>query len=234
MPLILRHRRPELREQMDDPACNLSKLEATYAHFAIVNRIFSGWWTLYRQHLRPHLVQGRTNYLLDVGFGGGDIPRRLLAWAERDGLELSIKAIDPDPRAAAFAHNLPPQLRLSFEQTDTSTVRARGDTFDVVVSNHLLHHLSNEEVKALCDDSAALGRVVLHNDIARADVAYAGFAALTSPFFRGSYITPDGLTSVLRSYTSDELRAITPPGWHISSPYPYRLLLSYGLDAPDV
>ena len=234
MPVILRHRRSDLCEYMDDPACDLPKLRATYAHFATVNRIFSGWWTLYRQHLRPHLVRGRTNRLLDVGFGGGDIPRRLLVWAERDGLELSIKAIDPDPRAAAFAHALPPHSRLSFEQTDTSTVRARGDTFDIVVSNHLLHHLSDAEVQELCCDSAALGRVVLHNDIARADVAYAGFAALTSPFFRGSYITPDGLTSVRRSYTPDELHAVIPSGWQVSSPYPYRLLLSYGLDASDV
>ena len=68
------------------------------------------------------------------------------------------------------------------------------------------------------------------NDIARADVAYAGFAALTGPFFRGSYITPDGLTSVRRSYTPEELRAVAPPSWQVSSPYPFRLLLSYGLD----
>ena len=229
MPLVLRRRRAGLRERMDDPACNLPKLQATYAHFGVVNRIFSGWRILYQRYVRPQLVQGRTQ-LLDVGFGGGDIPRSLLSWAERDGLGLYVKAIDPDPRAAAFAHDLPPHPKLSFEQTDTRAVRARGDTFDIVISNHLLHHLSDPEVRALCDDSAALGRVVLHNDIARADAAYAGFAALTSPFFRDSYITPDGLTSVRRSYTSDELRAVAPPGWRVSSPYPYRLLLSYGLD----
>ncbi len=230
MPLVLRQRNAELREYMDDPACNLEKLRATYARFGTVNRIFSGWRTLYQRYLRPQLAANRTNHLLDVGFGGGDIPRVLLRWAERDGLELHIKAIDPDPRAAAFARDLSPHPRLSFEQTDARAVRARGDTFDVVISNHLLHHLSDAEIKELCCDSAALGRVVLHNDIARADVAYAGFAALTGPFFRGSFITPDGLTSVRRSYTPGELRGVIPTGWQVSSPYPYRLLLSYGLE----
>ena len=229
MPFVLRTRKAELREYMDDPACNPEKLRATYAHFGLINRIFSGWWTLYGRYLRPQLEANRTNYLLDVGFGGGDIPRRLLRWAERDGLELRVKAIDPDPRAAAFARDLRPHPKLSFEQTDTRAVRARGDTFDVVISNHLLHHLSDAEVKDLCGDSAALGRVVLHNDIARADVAYAGFAALTGPFFRGSFITPDGLRSVRRSYTPDELREVAPSDWQVSSPYPYRLLLSHGL-----
>ena len=229
MPLVLRTRRSDLRECMDDPACDPQKLRATYTRFGTINQIFSGWRTLYRRYLRPQFALGRTNRLLDVGFGGGDIPLALLQWAERDGLELQVRAIDPDPRAAAFAHTLPPHAKLSFEQIDTSTVRRRGDTFDVVISNHLLHHLSDTEVRALCDDSAALGRVVLHNDIARADVAYAGFAALTGPFFRGSFVTPDGLTSVRRSYTPEELRAVAPPKWRVSSPYPYRLLLSYGL-----
>ncbi len=229
MPLVLCQRNAELREYMDDPACNLGKLRATYARFGTVNRIFSGWWTLYQRYLRPRLSADRSSRLLDVGFGGGDIPRALLSWAERDGLALCIKAIDPDPRAAAFAHDSPLHSRLSFEQTDTHTLRTRGESFDIVISNHLLHHLSDAEVKGLCCDSAALGRVVLHNDIARADVAYIGFAALTGPFFRGSFITPDGLTSVRRSYTPDELRAVVPSGWRVSSPYPYRLLLSHGL-----
>ena len=214
---------------MDDPACDLTKLRATYARFGVINQIFSGWWTLYRRYLRPQLSANRTNRLLDVGFGGGDIPRALLRWADRDGFNLEIKAVDPDPRAAAFAHDLAPHPKLSFEQTDTRAVRARGDRFDIVISNHLLHHLSDTEVVALCCDSTALGRFVLHNDIARADLAYIGFAALTGPFFRDSFITPDGLTSVRRSYTPGELRAVAPSGWQVSSPYPYRLLLSHGL-----
>lgn len=228
MPLVLRRRAAHLREQMDDPACEPGKLQATYARFGAVNRMFSGWRTLYRRYLRPRLSSGRVYSLLDVGFGGGDIPRALLSWAERDGLRLCIKAIDPDPRAAAFARSLPPSP-ISFEQIDTAGLLRRGARFDFVISNHLLHHLSDAEVTQLCCDSAALGKVVLHNDIARADLAYLGFAALTAPFFRGSLITPDGLTSVRRAYTPPELRAVVPYGWRVGRPYPYRLLLSHGL-----
>jgi len=225
---MLRRRAAGLREQMDDPGCDPEMLRATYARFGAVNRLFSGWWTLYRRVLRPRLRPGRSYDLLDVGFGGGDIPRALLAWAERDGVRLHIKAIDPDPRAAAFARSLPPSP-ISFEQTDTSALLRRGAHFDFVISNHLLHHLSDAEVAQLCFESAALGEVVLHNDIVRADTAYLGFAALTSPFFRGSFITPDGLVSVQRAYTRPELRAVVPAGWRVSRPYPYRLLLSHGL-----
>lgn len=228
MPLVLRRRAADLREQMDDPACDPALLRATYARFGSVNGMFSGWRTLYRRLLRPRLSRSHTAHLLDVGFGGGDIPRALLCWAERDGLRLTIKAIDPDPRAAAFARSLPPSP-ISFEQVGTGGLLRRGEHFDFVISNHLLHHLSDAEVAQLCTESAMLGEVVLHNDIARADSAYLGFAALTGPFFRGSLITPDGLTSVRRAYTPAELRAAVPAGWQVSRPYPYRLLLSRGL-----
>ena len=228
MPLVLRRRAAHLRERMDDPACDPEKLRATYARFGAVNRMFSGWETLYRRLLRPRLSAGRVYHLLDVGFGGGDIPKTLLRWAERDGMQLVIKAIDPDPRAAAFARSLP-SSPVSFEQTDTAGLVRRGARFDFVISNHLLHHLSDAEVKQLCHDSVALGRVVLHNDIARADLAYLGFAALSTPLFRGSLITPDGLTSVRRAYTPPELRVAVPSEWRVTRPYPYRLLLSHGL-----
>ncbi len=228
MPLVLQRRAVNLRERMDDPACDLQKLRATYARFGTVNRVFAGWRVLYGRFLRPRMDAGRAYTLLDVGFGGGDIPRALLRWSEQDGLKLCVTAIDPDPRAAAFARSLPP-AKVRFEQTDTADLVRRGSRFDFMISNHLLHHLADEDLPTFLDECAELGATVLHNDIARADLAYVGFAALTGPFFRGSFITPDGLTSVRRSYTKQELRSVVPEGWRVSSPYPFRLLLSRGL-----
>lgn len=228
MPLVLQRRAAGLRERMDDPACDLDKLRATYARFSTVNRIFAGWGVFYWRFLKPRMEARRAYTLLDIGFGGGDIPRALLRRAERDGLKLRVTAIDPDPRAAAFARSLPPSS-IAFEQTDTTSLVARGAAFDFVISNHLLHHLADEDLPTFLDECARLGPYVLHNDIARADLAYIGFAALTAPFFRGSFITPDGLASVRRSYTPKELRAVVPAGWRVSRPYPFRLLLSRGL-----
>ena len=228
MPLVLRRRAVDLLERMDSPACDPDALQATYRRFGVVNRVFAGWQVLYGRFLKPRMEPGRTYTLLDVGFGGGDIPRALLKWTEQDGLRLCVTAIDPDPRAAAFARSLPPS-KVRFEQTDTAELVQRGARFDFVISNHLLHHLSEPDLPTFLGECADLGQVVLHNDIARADLAYVGFAALTGPFFRGSFITPDGLTSVRRSYTPKELRSVTPSGWRVSSPYPFRLLLSRGL-----
>jgi len=228
MPLLFPERAPHLTERMDDPTCDLGTLHATYRRFGAVNRLFSGWGWLYRRHMRPRMVPENLYRVLDVGFGGGDIPLKLGRWAARDGLALHITAIDPDPRALEYARTLHVPPNVCFQRAHTRDLAAQGARFDFVISNHLLHHLSDRELQALCDDTARLGRWVLHNDVERADVAYLGFAAM-GPFFRGSYITLDGLTSVRRAYTAEELSALAPAGWSVARSYPYRLLLSHGL-----
>ena len=79
------------------------RLARTYRNFALLNRVVGRWPLIYRTHIRPALDPAGPNSLLDIGFGGGDITRRIAAWAAKDGISLHVTAIDPDPRALAFA-----------------------------------------------------------------------------------------------------------------------------------
>lgn len=222
----------EARELMDDPGCDPAQLARTYARFDVVNAVVSGRRAIYRRWVRPRLLAGRPVRLLDVGTGGADLPRRLLRWAERDGGGLEVVAIDPDARAIAFARGLPAVPGLELRQAATGDLVAGGERFDVVVSNHVLHHLTARELGAILADSEALlapGGVAVHADIARSPLAYVGFAAGTLPFepnlLRGTYIRADGLTSIRRSHTPDELAAAVPPGWSVRRGMPSRLEL---------
>ncbi|WP_198671455.1 class I SAM-dependent methyltransferase [Desertihabitans aurantiacus] len=224
----LARRDPTLRELMDDPDCDLVRLERTYGQFRVVNRLLSGWRRLYRQRIRPLLDTAWRTTLLDIGSGGGDIARALAGWAARDGLALDITAIDPDERAVGFARRSP-AAGVHFEQAASADLVARGDRYDVVVSNHLLHHLDAAQLTALLDDSLALtGGLVLHNDLARARPGYAFWAAATRPLARRSFLHEDGLLSIRRSYRRAELEAVVPPGWRVETMVPQRLLLSAG------
>ncbi len=213
---------------MDKPDCDPQLLERTYAQFPLVNAAVSGWRRTYTQQLRPLLSTDRTTTLLDIGCGGGDVPRRLAAWAARDGLPLHITAIDPDERAYAFAAARPAVPRLLFRRAFSSELVAEGREFDLVISNHVLHHLTQPGLQGLLDDSRLLcRRASVHCDLARSPIAYALFSAGTLPFFHRSYIRRDGLTSIRRSYTAAELRAVVPPGWTVRAQKPYRNLLIY-------
>lgn len=229
---LLRGRALDAVEEMDRPDCDAGRLERTYAQFGVVNRAVSGWQGIYRRELRPLLSAAGTTTLLDIGCGGGDVPLLLSRWAARDGLRLEITAVDPDRRAAAFAARRPPRAGVSFRRQSTRDLLAAGAHFDVVVSNHVLHHLAPGEFTAFLADSAELATMrVIHNDLRRSPAAYALFWAAALPF-TGSFIRRDGLTSIRRSYTEAELAAAAPPGWTVERRSPFRNLLVWEKPCP--
>ncbi len=225
---LLRDRAETASEEMDRPDADPRRLARTYAQFPVVNAFVSGWQDNYRHRIRPLLAPGHRTTLLDVGCGGGDVARRLATWAARDGLPLEVTAIDPDPRAMGFARAQQPVPGLAYRQAFSSELVAEGAAFDLVISNHVLHHLDPPGLEGLLRDSVMLARhAVIHSDIARSPVAYGLFSAATLPFFPGSFIRRDGLTSIRRSYTPAELRAMVPAGWRVESARPYRNLLLF-------
>lgn len=214
-----------IRELMDDPECDLDRLHATLRRFATVNRLISGWGGVYRSRIRPLLAGlGRPARVLDVGCGGGDVVARLARLAERDGLAARWLGIDPDDRALSVARRYAgPGIR--FESIDSSALRAAGERFDLVLSNHVLHHLPTREFAAFADDSLALSRgLVLHGDIERGRLAYGLYAVGVTPLAPGTFLRTDGLRSIRRSYTAPELAAALGAPWRVVRPAAFRLL----------
>lgn len=215
-----------LRERMDDPNCDRATLRRTYRRFTLVNALVSGWRQSYRELIRPRLSAARSTRLLDVGSGGGDLALALEQWAARDGLRLDVTGVDPDPLAFEVATDAAAQRgsKTRFLKANAGDI---GERFDVVVSNHVLHHI--DDLPAFLDETlscCAPGGMVLHSDIERSAFAYAGFSLLAAPLTPGTFIREDGLLSIRRSYTVSELMADAPPGWIVASQCPSRLLLS--------
>ncbi|APX04681.1 methyltransferase [Arthrobacter sp. QXT-31] len=214
-------------EDMDRPDCDPDRLRRTYEQFGLVNRVVAGWHRLYRTRVRPQLTSSGEAALLDVGCGGGDLAVMIARWAARDRIPLHVTGIDPDARAYRFAARRKPVPGVKFRQASSGDLLAEGRQYDVVISNHVLHHLTAPELQSFLDDSAGLARrLALHNDLRRSAAAYALFSAGALPL-TGSYIRGDGLTSIRRSYTVTELAAVVPAGWTVEPHAPFHCLLSY-------
>lgn len=235
---MLGERASWLRERMDDPACDPLLLRNTYRQFARVNALVTGWRRVFALHLAPRLKSGST--VLDVGCGGGDLARSLSLWSERAGTPVSVTAIDPDPRAIEFARSSPAPAgagfgravgagarlaSVDFRLASAEELLSAGERFDVVVSNHLLHHLADAELPNFLETTAALARAaVIHNDMSRHPLAFAAFS-LARPLFPRSFIVEDGLRSIRRAFTPDELRRRVPSGWRVLTFAPFRNLV---------
>ena len=223
-----------LVEFMDRPDCDQARLENTYRQFHLVNRLLSGWRRLYTSRIRPVLAAGRPNTLLDVGCGAGDITHALFRWARMEGFRVDVTGIDPDARALAFIRaRIGERIQadscsLRFEQHATGHLLHTGRRFDIVVCNHVLHHLPSDQTAAFLHDLSALSvRRSICSDIRRSQTGYLLFSAVTGLFFHRSFIRSDGLISIRRSYTAAELDALAPPGWKVQAMFPFRLIAQY-------
>ena len=218
-------RATELRELMDDPACDPDRLAATLRRFDLVNRAIGGWGRVWRRGISPRLQRlGRPARVLDVGSGGGDVVARLAAMADADGLDVDWLGIDPDPRALAVARERA-RPGVAFACTDAAGLVASGERFDVVLSNHVLHHLTDTELPEFIAETSALSRgPVLHADIARGRLPYALYGIGITALERGTFLRTDGLRSIRRSYRRDELQRTLGREWRVTSPVPFRLL----------
>jgi len=229
MPFFLSDQKPELQEYMDDPDADRKKLDRTYRQFKTINQLISRWHFIYCQHLLPDMKKlNRPATVLDIGSGGGDILFNLVKWARQDGIEIRITGIDADYRALDFVRQLEVPDPIQFKQLHTSDLMQSGETFDYVISNHLMHHLAPDPLQQLLHDAKTLSRRrVLFNDIERSDLGYLLFSSIAPLLFHNSFAVKDGKISIKRSYTRAELLQLVSDEWKLQSVFPYRLILSY-------
>ncbi|MFA5963884.1 MAG: methyltransferase domain-containing protein [Sphingomonas sp.] len=164
--------------------------------------------------------------LLDVGYGDGDMLRRIARWAARRGIEAELVGIDLNPRsaAAAVAHT-PPDLAIDWRTGDYAGLDGQG--WDFIISSLVAHHMSHEQLVAFLrfmDREAKRGWLV--NDLHRHRFAHWGFPILARLFGWHPMVRHDGTLSIARSYRPAEWPPILSEaavGARVYRAFPFRL-----------
>lgn len=146
--------------------------------------------------------------LLDVGYGDGDMLRRIARWARARGIAPELTGVDLNPRSAlaAAAHAAPdPAIRyLTGDYADHA-----GAGWDFIVSSLVAHHMSHDQLVAFIrfmDAQASRGWLI--NDLHRHAFAYRGFPILATLARWHPIVRHDGTLSIARSYRPAEWPAI--------------------------
>ena len=168
----------------------------------------------------PHLEASAHPRLLDVGCGSADIPAYLLRTAPSDtlavGVDIKMLHLEEAPR------------EIRRVRADVRALPFGPRSFDVVLATLFLHHFDGPEVAGVLRGLFDLARrALVINDLRRARVPYA-FAKATFPVLVRSRVSRnDGLLSIRRAFTRDELAAAFAEAGipvRIEHAFPYRLL----------
>ena len=195
--------RLQTEELMDDPALPIETYTAVLHDLAKVNRSTLAY--------RPTLafirraVGGRKRFsVLDVGFGDGDMLRRIGQAAQLRGLEARLVGVDLNANSVAAARDATPSSA-SIEYRHGDYDDLAGEGWDCVISSLVAHHMTREQLVGFLrfmDREARAGWFV--NDLHRHGFAFLGYPLLARLMRWHPIVRQDGQTSIARSYRPAE------------------------------
>ncbi|MDB5696198.1 MAG: methyltransferase type 12 [Sphingomonas bacterium] len=167
--------------------------------------------------------------LLDVGFGNGDLLRRIARWAARRGITTELVGVDLNPRSelAARAHT-PADLHIRYVTGDYRDV---GGDWDAVISSLVAHHMTHDQLVAFIRWMHANARDWFVNDLHRHGFAYRGYPLLAGLARWHPIVRHDGRLSIARSYRPAEwppiLKEAGVRGARVFRAFPFRLCVEF-------
>ena len=139
--------------------------------------------------------------LLDVGFGDGDMLRRIARWADARGIAADLVGVDLNPRSEQAARAHGGDIRyVTGDYADLA-----DEPWDVIVSSLVAHHMTHDQLVAFLrfmEAHASAGWFV--NDLHRHGFAHWGFPVLATLARWHPIVRHDGTLSIARSYRPDE------------------------------
>ncbi len=140
--------------------------------------------------------------LLDVGTGLGDIPCRARSFARQNGVDLTTVGLD-----SVFELARASTQAVSFAVCGNALSLPFADrSVDVVMCSQVLHHFAGTDAVMLLREMDRVARVrVVVSDLRRSWIAAAGLWLVSFPLRFHAVSRHDGVVSVLRGFTPEEL-----------------------------
>jgi SAM-dependent methyltransferase len=139
--------------------------------------------------------------ILDVGFGDGDMLRRIARWASKRGVSVELVGVDLNPRSEAAARAHGGAIRyVTGDYADLA-----DEPWDAIISSLVAHHMTHAQLVAFLRFMQAQARVGWFvNDLHRHRFAHAGYPLLATLARWHPMVRHDGTLSIARSYRPDE------------------------------
>jgi len=188
-------------EILDSDSCPAEEAAISLADLCRINRWFGGVSTTRNLIEQVADASGISHFsMLEVGSGFGEVPKMAAEQLKPKGITLEITMLD-----RLRSHLLPGNHSVV---ADALELPFPDQSFDLVSSSLFAHHLEPAELRRFASEAMRVSRcALLINDLIRHPLhlamVYLGFVLMRSHVSR-----VDGVASVRRAYTTDEMREI--------------------------
>jgi len=189
-------------ELLDAPGINDELVLRTVRDIARSNVVFQGARAAVAELALNFPRLPRTATLLDVGTGAGDVPRDAQRAARRHGITLRTIGLDSELVLARKA-----SAQVSHAMCGSGLELPLADrSVDVAMCSQTLHHFRDVAAMALLREMNRVARVaVVVSDLRRSWLAVSGFWLSSFPLGFHSVTRHDGVLSVMRGFTQQEM-----------------------------
>ncbi len=197
--------RVNTQEILDSDACPPVEVEASLRDLCRINRWFGGVATTRSLIERVTSATGLRRFtVLEVAAGFGEVSKIAGRQLAQKGITLDVTDLD-----RVQTHLLRGNRAVV---ADAVALPFQDSSFDLVSCSLFAHHLEPDELARFTREALRVSRcAVLINDLVRhplhVALVYAGF-----PLMRSYVSRLDGVASVRRAYTPDEMRRILSAG----------------------
>ncbi|MBI5929916.1 MAG: methyltransferase domain-containing protein [Chloroflexi bacterium] len=223
--------RVDAPELLDSGVGSPKDVQQNLADLWRINRYLGGILPL-THVLYPRLqTHSKALICLDIGTGSAQIPLQITQWAQKQGLNLQMAALDFSQRnlKVARTHIKNPSKVILF-QGDAHHLPFAANSVDYVISSLFLHHLSPNQVISFLRSAFNVARHgLIMTDLTRGWLPLLAFKII-QPVFAWSYLTRyDGAVSIRRAYTPAELASLAQsaelPSFSVHPSWPWRMTL---------
>lgn len=216
-------------ELLDQPDADPQLVRRNLVDIAKANRWLGGRRALslgLRQSLRD-VPKGTRLTLLDIGTGSGDLPGHCRTWSRTRGLSIRSVGLERIPAAARVAA----EGGLATFVGCASAFPIRSKSVDIVLVSQVVHHFNRDagvELLRRCDRFAR--RAVIMVELLRSRMAAAAYQVASRVLGFAPVTIDDGLTSIRRGLTADEVRAMLNQAGvsgTVTRVAPYRLIATW-------
>ncbi len=197
---------------MDDPNVDEATLKAALAEVTRVNKYLGGQQvTLEGLRYFFDRFSQKSYTILDVGCGDGAMLRSIANFARKRSIAVKLIGIDINPKSIALAQKRSQDFpELSFQVQDVFKLNETHLEIDIITSTLTMHHFNDAEILKFLAQFLKLANLgVVINDLQRSTIAYRLFQAYSRVFMKSAMARHDGLISIERAFTKNELLSYT-------------------------